>query len=149
MHIAINNCLTNVAMAANIDVREQNASIHFAVGIYAHIRREDTVSNCAAGNNAAGRNNGIERRPRPPRFSENEFGRRILALMGTNRPVFVIQIEHRGHRDDVHVRFVVRLESSHIAPVQRFFLVLINEVVSVDAVVGGHSRQDIFAEIVA
>ena len=69
--------------------------------------------------------------------------------MGTDGPLFVIEVEDRRHGDDVHVGLVVGLERAHVAPVVSFFLVLIDEVVGEDAVVVDHSGQDVFAEIMA
>ena len=82
-------------------------------------------------------------------FGENKFGRRVLALVGADRPVRVVEVEHRRDRHDVHVGFVIGFERSHVAPVESFFLVLVDEVVGVNAVVVGHFGQDVLAEIVA
>ena len=69
--------------------------------------------------------------------------------MSTDGPVLVIEVENRRNRHDIHVGFVIRLQRADVAPVERFFLVFIDEVVSVYAVVVHHLRKNIFAEIVA
>src|SRR5262249_39889627 len=70
------------------------------------------------------------------------------ALMGADGPGFVVQVEHRRNRHHIHVGFVVGFERSHVAPIQRFFLVFVHKVVGIDAVVVNHFGQNVFAEIV-
>ena len=91
----------------------------------------------------------IQRRAGASGFGEHKFRRRILALVGADRPVGVVQVEHRRHRHDVHVGFVVGLQRPHVAPVERFLLVLVDEIVGVNAVLVDHLGQNVFAEVVA
>src|SRR5215472_3300811 len=146
--VAVNDGAADAAVAADIDVREQDAGVDLAVGVDAHVGRDHAVAYGAAGDDAAGGDDRIERRPRAARFGKHEFGRRVLPLVGANRPVGVVEVEHRRHRDDVHVGIVERFERADVAPVERFLLVLIDEVEGVDTIIIGHARQDVFSEVV-
>src|SRR5262249_51046646 len=84
-----------------------------------------------------------------PLFFEDELGGWILALIRADRPGLVIQIEYRRYGDDIHVGLVIGLERAHVTPVERFLLVLVYEVVSIDAIVVYHFRQNVFAKVVA
>src|ERR1035437_5455029 len=149
MHVAVEDRLANAATAADADMREQDAVVHLGVGVDAHVVGEDGVLYDAAGDDASVGDDGIERGAGASGFSENEFRRGILALVGADRPLFVVQVEDGRNRDDVHVGFVVGFERAYVAPVARFFLVLIDEIVGKDTVVVDHLGQNILAEVMA
>ena len=136
-------------MPSDVHMREQDAGIHFTVGIHPHVRGEHAIPHHAAGNDAACGNNRIERRAHASRFGEHEFRRRILSLVSANGPVRVIEVEHRRDRNDVHVGLIESLERTDIAPVESLFLVFIHKIKGVDAVLIDHLRQDILAKVVA
>ena len=69
--------------------------------------------------------------------------------MGADRPLRVVQVEHRRDRDNIHVGFVKRFQRSHISPVECLLLVLVYKVERVHAVFVHHLGQDVFAKIVA
>ena len=54
-------------------------------------------------------------------FGEHELCRRILALVGADGPVLIVEIEDGRDRDQIHVGFVVGFERADVAPVERFF----------------------------
>src|ERR1700737_1875405 len=61
VYVAINDGLADATMPPHIYVREENAVVDFAVGIYSHIGGEHAVFHRAPGNDAARRNDGISR----------------------------------------------------------------------------------------
>ena len=69
--------------------------------------------------------------------------------MSANRPLRIVEVEDRRDRDDIHVGIVKGFQRSHVAPVERFFFVLIYKIEGVDAVIVHHLGQNIFAEVVA
>src|SRR4029077_11071879 len=90
VYVAVDDGLANAAVTPDIYVREKDAGIHFAEGIHAHVGRDHTVLNQATGNDATRRNDRIQRSAGAPGFGEYELRRRILPLMGTDRPIRVI-----------------------------------------------------------
>src|SRR5207244_9736270 len=113
----------------------------------AYVRREHAVAHHASRNDAAGGNNGAHGSAGASCLGEHKLGRRVLALVSAYGPVFVVQVEHRRHGNDVHVRFVVGLQRAYIAPVERFLLVLIDEVERVHTVIVHHSGDDVVVEM--
>ena len=69
--------------------------------------------------------------------------------MGADRPLRIVQVEHRRYRNNIHVSFVERFQGSHIAPVECFFFVFVYKVERVDAVFVDHLGKDILAKIMA
>ena len=69
-------------------------------------------------------------------------------LPAAQRPIFVVEVEDRRNADEVHVGFVVGVDGADIAPVERFLAVLVDEVVSKDAMLGDDAGKNVFAEIV-
>src|SRR5579871_78754 len=149
MHVAIDDGAADAAVASDADVGKQNALVDFAVGIYTDVGGEDRIFDRAAGDDAAAGDDGVEGGAGASGFGENEFGWWVLSLVGADGPVIVVEVEDGGDRDDVHVGFVVSLEGAYVPPIESFLLVFVDEVVAVDAVVGDHSRENIFAEVVA
>jgi hypothetical protein len=149
MDIAVDDCPAYAAMTADVNVRKQNARVDLCKRIDPDIGRKDAVAHRTAGDDASGGNERIECLPGASGLLEDEFRRRILALMGTDRLGLVIQIEDRRDRHHVHVGFVIGFERAHVAPVERFLLVLVDEIEGVDPVIVDHLRQDIFPEVVA
>src|SRR5208337_4359373 len=84
VHIAVDDGLANAAMAAHVHVGKKNAGIDLAVRVHPDIGREDAVFHRAAGYDAAGGNDRVQRLPGASRFGEDELGRRILLLVGTD-----------------------------------------------------------------
>src|SRR5581483_1474562 len=149
MDVAVDDGAADAAMASHIDVGEKNAGVDFRIGVHAHVRGENAVLDHTAGDDASGGDDGVEGGAAAAGFGENEFSGRILALVGADQPLGVVQVENGGHGNDIHVGFVVGLEGAHVAPVERLFLVLVHEVEGEDAVVVDHLGKNIFAEIVA
>src|SRR5579872_319431 len=149
VHIAVDDTAAQAAVAADGYVGKENGRVDFGIGVDAHIGRDHRVLHHTAGNDAAIRDNGIERGAHAVLFREDEFCRGILALVGADRPGLIVQIEDRRDRNDIHVGFVVGFERAHVAPVERLFFVFVDKVVGVDAIVVDHFGQNIFAEIVA
>src|ERR1700687_2002315 len=149
MDIAVEDRFANTATAPHADVRKQDAVVHFRVRVDAHVGRQDGVLHDAAGDNAAVGDDGIERGAGAAGFGKNEFRRRILALVGADRPLLVIEVEDGRDRDNVHVGFVVGLERANVAPVARSLLVFIDEIVGVDTIVVDHLGKNILAKVMA
>ena len=105
----------------------------------------------ASGDNASSRNNGIQRHAFSSSFefiSEDKFGRRILALIGADRPGLVVEIEEGVDGDEIHVGLKVGVQCADVTPVFHLFPIFILKVVGEDLSIFNHARDDIFAEIV-
>lgn len=148
MDITIDDGTADAAVASDADVGEENALVNFGIRVDADIGRENAIFNAAAGDDASIGNDGVEGGASAAGFGEDEFGRGILALMGADGPLFIVEVENRRDGDDVHIGFVVSLDRANVAPIQSFLLVLVDEVVGIDAVVVDHPGQNVFAKIV-
>ena len=95
MDVAVDDGVAYAAMAADVDVGEDDAVIHFRIGIHADIRREHAFTDDTAGDDASRAYDGIDGRSGAAGFAKHKLGRRILPLLRADRPVFVIQVEHR------------------------------------------------------
>ena len=82
-----------------------------------HARREDRAAHGASRDDDPGAHHRVHRRPDPALLLEDELRRRQLLGPGQDRPVLVVEVEHRVDRDQIHVRVVVRVERPHVAPV--------------------------------
>src|SRR6185369_8366527 len=115
MNIAIDDRAPYTAVAPHVYMREQDAVVDFAERVHPDVGRQDTVPHRASGDDATGGNDRVQCSPSAARFSKDELCRGILALMRANGPIGVVEVEHRGYRDDVHIGFVVRLKGAYIA----------------------------------
>src|SRR5262249_35191722 len=111
----IDNGVANPRIAANANVRKQDALVNFTITVDPDVGREYGIHHSAAANNASTRNDGIHGNAHPLAFlSENKLGRGILALVGSNGPTFVIQVEVRRDSNQVNVGIVISSNGSHI-----------------------------------
>jgi len=79
---------------------------------------------------------------------KDKFGRGILVLPGAKRPIVVVKIKDRRHADEIHIRLVVGIEGSDVAPVERVLGVFIDKVVSENAVLRNDAWKNVLTEIV-
>src|SRR6266852_4494695 len=119
-----------------------------AVDVDANVVTDEAIFDAASGEDGAAGDDGIESDAHAVGISEDEFGGRILRLVGTQRPLFVVKIEDRRDTDEIHVGFVIGVEGADIAPVKGFLAVFVDEVVGEDAVLGDDAGKNVFAEVV-
>src|SRR5215470_7683393 len=147
MNITIDDCPPDAAVSSNIYVREDDAVLDLRVGVDAHVRRNNTFSHCASRDDAAVADNRVYGRARSARLAEHEFYGWILALVRSDGPFLVVQVKDRRYRDKIHVRFIKSFQRSHVPPVERLLLVLINEVEGINFVLVQNPWQDVLAKI--
>ena len=120
-----------------------------AEAVDAHVRTQHAAGDAAARDDAAGRDDRIERLSAAAAgFGEHELRRRRLRLIGAQRPLGIVQVELRVHLAEIHVRLEVGVERADVAPVLRRLLVLVVEPVRVDRHLVDQRRDDVLAEIV-
>src|ERR1700684_4278881 len=90
VHVPVEDGFANATTASDADVREQNAVVHFGVGVDAHIGGKNRILDDAAGDDASVGDDGIEGGAGASGFGEDEFCRWILPLVGGGRPLFVV-----------------------------------------------------------
>src|ERR1700733_9811595 len=115
--VAINYGAAYAAAAADDHVIEDDALIHFAVAIDAHVETEHGFGDASAGNDGAGADDGIQCDAHARGIGKDKFRGRILLLPCMQRPAFIVEIEDRGDGNQVHVGFVVGLDGADITPV--------------------------------
>ena len=146
--MAVDDGVADTAAAAHVNVIEEDALVDFAIAVDADVEAEDGFGDAAAGDDGTGADDGVERGAGAFGVGENEFGRRILLLPGIERPAFVVEVEDRGHGNEIHVGFVVGVDGADIAPVGFFFFIFVAKIVGVDAVLIDQARNDVLAKIV-
>ena len=82
------------------------------------IRGQDRAHDLTAGDNHAGGDERVDRVTQTILVAIDELGGRQRAIDHRHRrPLTVVQVEHRVHRDKVHVRLVVGVQRTNVAPV--------------------------------
>ncbi len=79
---------------------------------------------------------------------EDELGRWKLALIGSDRPFRVVQIELRIDSDQIHIGFPIGVECSNVSPILNGFLIGVLKLEGVHPSLFDHLGDDIFSEIV-
>ena len=106
------------AVASNLDVVKQNRAFDLGIAVHANPGGEDAVHDTAARHNASRAHHRINADAHPaPLFREDKFRRRVLRLVGPQRPCFIVEIKDRGDGNQIHVRFVVGVQCSDVAPI--------------------------------
>ena len=91
-----------------------------AEAVHAHVRAEHAARDAAAGDDAAGRDDRVERLPAAPAVvGEHELRRRRLHLVRAQRPLRIVEVEVRVDVAEIHVGVVVGVERADVAPVLR------------------------------
>src|SRR5262245_51597486 len=117
----------------------------------ANIRRQDRVLDTASGDDAAAAHNGVQRHTHAAALKilcEHELGGWKLTLIGSDRPLLVVEVEEGIDRDQIHIGFPVGIQRSNIAPILNSFPVGIMKLKGIDASALDHVRDDIFSEVV-
>ena len=128
----------------------QDGVLDFGVAVHAHVRRNDGVRDPPAGYDRAHGDNGIDGDAHaPPFLRKDELGWRVLALVGADGPVAVIEVEDGRYGHQVHVGLVVGLDRPDVAPVFGFLPVLVDEVVGKDPVTFDELGDNVPAEVVS
>ena len=103
--------------AADLDARHQHRVLDRRVRVDAHARGQDGEAHLAAGDDDAGADHRVQRVTHPVLVGEHELGRRQRLVPRQDRPLVVVEVEHRVGRDQVHVRLPERVERPDVAPV--------------------------------
>ena len=95
----------------------------------------------------------VDRAADPARLVEDELGGRERRRARQDRPLPVVEVEDRVHRDQVHVRLVVGVERSNVAPIATVAIGgaghrVVGEVVDLGGAAGHHHRDDVAAHVV-
>ena len=127
--VAVDDGAADARVAADIDVVIDDGSGDFAIAVDADVVAEEGVLDAAAGKNGAVGNDRIERDAHAIGIGENKFRWRILMLPGAQRPGLVVEVEDRRDADEIHVGFVIGVDGTDVAPVERLLGVFVNEVI--------------------
>ncbi len=135
-------------MPADIHVIVDDGIADFAITVHTDIVPDHTLLYPAAGDHRATGDDGIKCHAHALGIGKDKFRGRILVLPGSQRPVAVVQVENGRHAHKIHVRFVVGIEGSNVAPIQCVLLVFVHEVISKHPVLRNNPRKNVLAEIV-
>src|SRR5579859_7559216 len=94
-HFLVYNGPPDAAMPANLDAVEEEASIDVGIAIDADVGSEDAALNMATGNDASLADHAHVRLAPAVALAVDEFGRRHLWLVGTDRPVAIVEVQDR------------------------------------------------------
>src|SRR5215469_1619084 len=146
--VAVDDGAADARVAADVDVIVDDRGGDFAVAVDADVVAEDRGLHAAAGEDGAVTDDGVKSDTHAVGIGKDKLRRGILLLPGAQRPGLVVEVEDRRNADEVHVGFVVGVESAHVAPVEGFFGVFVDEVIGEDAMLGDDARDDVLAEVV-
>src|SRR5690606_11498745 len=105
------------AAGADAYVRENDGALHVTALIDAHVREQQRLIDVRARNDAAARDDGVHGHAATAVLVQDELRRRILALIGPDRPLLVIDIELRIDVHELHVRLIEGVDRTHVAPI--------------------------------
>ena len=105
-------------------------------------------STTGAGDDAATRDDRIDRRAAPPVLVEHELRRRLLQLVGPDRPLLVVEIQFRRHVHQLHVGLVVGIDRADVAPVVLRARLHVGERIGEHLQLVDRGGDDVAAEIV-
>src|SRR5580658_3675443 len=124
--------------------------LHFAKTVNPHARRKHAAQYAAARDDASGADDGIDGdADAAPLLAEHKLGWRLLRGLGADGPTAVVEIELRRHRHQIHVGFVIRVESADIPPVTYLAGVDVTKIVSYHPRLAQITREEVFAKIMA
>ena len=147
--VAVDDDTPQSGVASDADAGHQNRLLDLAEAVHADVRAEDAAHDAAAGDDAAARDDRVERLPAAaPLGGKDELRRRRLRLRGAQRPFGVVEVELRVDLAQVHAGLEVRIQRSDVAPVLRGLFILVVEPVRVDRRGLNERRDDVLAEVV-
>ena len=82
--------------AADLDAGHDHRVLHRRVGVDVRARREHRAAHLAARDDHAGAHHRVQRVARAVLVGEHELGRRQRVVPGEDRPLAVVEVEHRG-----------------------------------------------------
>src|SRR5688572_9232961 len=148
-HVAIDDRPADTGVAADAYTGHEDGLIDVTKTVDPHVRAEHAALHAAPGNDAAARDDRIERLTAAPvLLGEDELRRWCLRLVGAERPFRVVQIELRVDLAEIHAGVEIGVEGADVAPVFRRLLVLVVETVGKDRPLLNERGQDVPAEVV-
>ena len=138
--------------APDLDLGQQHRPADMRVGVHPRLREQHRALDRAA-DDAAARDQRLDRDPAPVAEVVHELGRRQLRLVGPDRPAGVVQVELRDGGGEVDVGVPVGVDGADVAPVG-LGAVALADAAQVERVrdrlrLGDHARHDVLAEVVA
>src|SRR5665647_3190899 len=104
-------------VATDIDEVEQDAVGDLRVAVDLHTGGEHRMGHVPTADHHTGRDCGVDRLTDAALRPEDELGRRIVAVVGVDRPFVVVEVEHGMDRDEVHLGVVVGVDGADVTPV--------------------------------
>src|SRR5262249_17563794 len=141
------------AIAADINAVEQNRILHQCITVDADIGRENAPTHVAAADDTSLADHAIMRLTATRVLAiafveEDKLGGRQLRLVGSDRPLAIVQVQDWIDLDQVHVRLVIGIQRADIAPVGDRLAVLVTKAKNVDFFALNHAWDNILAEVV-
>src|SRR5690625_2963953 len=116
-HVLVHDRAVHDGVAADVDVVEEHRVPHRGPGVDLRAGRDDRAHDLPAGDDDAGRDEGVQRVPQPLPVPVDELRRRQPGVAREQRPLLVVEVEHRGDGDEVLVGVVVGVDRADVAPV--------------------------------
>src|SRR5436309_1090525 len=109
MDVAVDNGVSNAAVAADVDVGEDDGGVDVGVGVDADVLAHDGVADDSSGDDGAGADDGVDGHAGASGLAEDELGGRVLIGAGAHGPGLVVEVEGGCNAGNVHVGLVVGL----------------------------------------
>ena len=116
--------------------------------MHPHVRKQQRAGHARTRDDAPARHHRVDRGAPAVVVVEHELRRRQLFLVGPDRPLLVVDVELGGHAHEFHVRLVVGIHRTHVAPVVLRLRAYVLERVGEHAQLVDRVRHDVAAEVV-
>src|SRR5262249_34630053 len=154
LDVLVDDGPADAAVSADVHAVEQDRVLDHGEAVDAHVGRQDALADVSAAEDAALADHAVVRLAAAdvaavPLFVEDELRRRQLRLVGADRPLAVVQVQHRVDADQVHVGLVVGLQGADVAPVRLLLAVAVAAAAGEDAVRPQAAGDGVAADVVA
>src|SRR5690625_3343854 len=110
-HVLVHDRPLDDGVAADVDVLEDHRVTHRGPGVDLGGRGDHRAHHLAAGDDDALGDEGVQGVPQALPVPVDELGRRVARVAGEQRPLVVVEVEHRAHRDERSEEHTSELQS--------------------------------------
>jgi hypothetical protein len=138
--------------AADFCVVEEYGAVDLRLRVDVYAGRDDASPYRRAGHDDAWTDQRLDGRTGPAGLVMHELRRWQRWVRGEDRPLAVVEVEHRMHRHQVLMRVVVRVDRPDVTPVATVSVRLtrdnvVGEVIDVRTALADHHRDDVAAHV--
>src|SRR5689334_15133423 len=146
----IDDGTANDAVAADLGVRQDDRAVDVGALLDTYVGEQQRLTHHRAGDDAAPGHHGVDGAAAAAFLIEHELRRRLLHLIGPDRPVLVVDVELGSHVHQLEIGVVIGIDGADVAPVAlRARLHVLKRVGEYLTVGIDRFGKDVFAEVVS